>query len=126
MMGKGIFVFASLVTALTLAGAGLSGCTTAPAPRPDDSALYDQGGQRRSVVLDTAQLQRAVAAEAQDDLPWYTYRQDLSRSTERGLRLPTLESSYTRTIDRQQQFGGRIFDHYHSTTYRQTVKQTAY
>ena len=102
----------------------LAGCQ-APGTPLDFQSLRTADGQARSLVLDSSnQRQVADRAEGQGYLPWYAARNDARLAVSAGYASPTLESSVTRTIDRQDSHGGRIHDDFYRTTYSQRVRQT--
>ena len=85
----------------------------------------DIGGNQRSLALDTPlqdYIQSRQASPA--GLPWYADRNDRSPAANAGYALPTVQSSVTITRDRQYSSHGRVYDHFHSTTYRREYRQS--
>lgn len=105
------------ITVLACLGLGLVGCSQ-PKNTVDLGPQLDADGNRRSVALQTPLLQYLQEREtASADLPWYADRNDRTLAVDAGYVSPTFQDSVTYTRDRQYQTGGRVFDHFSSTTY---------
>jgi hypothetical protein len=119
------------LAAAVLAGAGLAltGCAGQPTAKPQPlPPLVGPDGGRQTLVLDPPTMRRAAppAARRPGRLPWYAYRSDLPRSVTVGTAGPTVQTSYTRTVDRLGSFHGNVIDHYHRRTYRTRYRETVH
>lgn len=108
-----------LGVSLALIGCGQS------QPMTDLGPQLDTDGVRRSVALDPSLLhhlrtsQPGYGAQA-----WYEGRNDRTLAVSSGYDLPTLQSSYTLTRDRQYTSNGRVHDTFSATTYRSEYRQS--
>ncbi|MFN3168715.1 MAG: hypothetical protein ACE37H_16780 [Phycisphaeraceae bacterium] len=105
----------------------LGGCHTHPAERPGLTAL-DRGplheyrdGTRSLAVASDWQLDAGYGAT--DTYAWYAGRNDVGPSVTAGYATQRYERSVTYTRDRQYTSGGRVFDNFHQTTYRRSVRE---
>ncbi len=111
----------------------LAGCSNRTAMEPRDpqlayAPLAQPIGPPRSLVF--KQPAHRVAEATLPDVPpgyqpYYQTRNDRRPSVAYGYRIPVVESAYTRTIDRQRSFRGRIYNSTRETTYtqQQTILQ---
>ena len=107
-----------VITVTACLAFALAGCSQ-PKNTVDRGPQLDADGNRRSVVLQTPLQQYLQEREtASADLPWYADRNDRMLAADAGYASPTFQDSVTYTRDRQYQSGGRVYDHFSSTTYR--------
>ncbi len=113
-----------------LAALAAMGCQASPWAQ-DEPALSDSvwgSGRSRSLVFDSSALRGLRdASRKHSDVtgpPWYASRNDARLTTFAGFRGSTFDRLVNITYDRQTLSGGHLRDHYHNTTYRQTVSQT--
>lgn len=105
------------ITVLACLGLGLVGCSQSQ-NMVDHGPQLDVDGNRRSIVVQTElfeYLQDSQPATAAQ--PWYADRNDRTLAADAGYVSPTYQDSVRITRDRQYQSGGRVHDHFSSTTY---------
>lgn len=107
----------------------LTGCHGQPQARPglttlDRAPLHDHGRHAGSLVM-ASDWQRETGAMASGNYAWYAGRNDLVPSVFAGYATARYERSVTYTRDRQYTSGGRVYDHYHQTTYRRSVRESS-
>lgn len=94
-------------------GAVLAGCQAVGFDQPTDTLSYaTRQGTAPSLVFSTPE-----AADSDAPWRWYAGRRDVQPYAASGYRTATVESSVTYSRDHQRQYGGRVFDTHHSTTY---------
>ncbi|MEX0775596.1 MAG: hypothetical protein WD042_07755 [Phycisphaeraceae bacterium] len=114
----------ALVALIALAGV-LVGCQSAPQWQPsrDRAPQPDVPGRQTALVLEHGRdISNALSPPG--TLAWYDVRNDAVLTTYAGYRGPVADTTVTFTHDHQSSSGGRVFDHYHSTTYRVQVQQS--
>jgi hypothetical protein len=102
----------------------LSGCASnGPGERDRLSQpVVTPAGGRQSLALNSRPMQQPRSGP----IPWYASRNEQPKSVVLGEASPTVQSSYTRTIDRLDSYHGEVRDHYSRTTYRRRSRQTAH
>ncbi len=119
--------YSSVVTACLLISVTLlMGCEGAPLAEGESLLPYpDVRGRPRSIVFNSRELRRvSVAPGAGFNVggqPWYASRNDIGLTTFAGYRSAKTERVVNITYDRQTISAGRVRDHFHNTTYRQSV-----
>ncbi|MCE9590696.1 MAG: hypothetical protein K8S99_09255 [Planctomycetes bacterium] len=121
------FHYALLGVALLLA-TGLTGCSSSQTvwdeynPHPEQREFPNP----RPLATDSQRLCKTIEQASYDPetLPWYAARNDHRLATYAGHQTPTYEQSATLTYDRQSSSNGRVYDHFNSTTYRSSVRET--
>ncbi len=108
-------LYIMIILALILA---VFGCEQ-PQAMTDLGPQLDHVGQRRSVVMDGPLLDYLKSRQDQPEgYAWYHSRNDQRIGVAAGYELPVIETSTTYTRDYQRGSHGRVYDHFHSTTYR--------
>lgn len=118
-----------MVTACVLVSVTLlMGCQAGSWGEAEAEALLpypDVRGRPRSIVFNSRELRRVSAAPSAGldsaGQPWYASRNDFGLTVFAGYRSAKLERIVNITYDRQSTSGGRARDHFHTTTYRQSV-----
>jgi hypothetical protein len=111
--------------ALALAGAIATlagGCASEPG-RYRVAPLVGPDGGRRSLALDSQAMRDRPAPRR---VPWYAYRNDIPEAIAVGAAGPTVQTSYTRTVDRLGASHGDVYDHYRRSTYRTRYRETVH
>lgn len=119
-MDRKLNIAAALVLIAVVGMAG-AGCTSAEYAGGDSvEASYGRALATQPALIQREQDRLALSGQ----LPWYAGRNDAELSVSAGVKSPTVKTSVTWTVDRQRISGGRVFDHYHTTTYRQHIVES--
>lgn len=112
---------AATIIVLLLLGLLASGCTTGQrADRdPDLSPMTADAQRGRSLVFDGTPTHATANA-----LNWYDLRQDVGPEVFAGYQSVTVSTVYTNSSHDSQVHNGRVRDHSHDRTYRESVRTT--
>lgn len=108
----------------------LTGCHSHgdPQARPglnalDRAPLHDRQQHAASLVM-PSDWQRTANADSTNLYAWYAGRNDIGPSVSAGYATARYERTVTYTRDRQTISGGRVYDHFHQSTYRRSIRES--